>query len=176
MRGVTTAGQLVEFCESQPMFRQTSHQKHKNATTTRRTFTHMTRQAVEIAIPKQLAASRSVQTLVGVSKLKQAFSLQEGFTLLARERGCCCRTCIQRNFTECELAEYIDQPKFIRLIPENRHRPVTRSQPQEENIVPTIKVHPGYFYALDDSKELKIVKCVSVHDEDSFTGILMLPC
>ena len=176
LRGVTTAGQLVEFCESQPMFRQTSHQKYKNATTTRCTFTHMTKQAVEITIPKQLAASRSVQTLVGVSKLKQAFSLQEGFTLLARERGCCCRYCIQRNFADCELKEYVDKPKFIQLIPENRHRPVTRSQPLEENNVHTIKVIPGYFYALEDSKELKIVKCISVENEDSFTGILMLPC
>ena len=88
LRGVTKAAQLVQFCQNQPMFREINHKKYLNATTTRRTFTHLTKQDVETSMPKQLAASRSVQTLPGVSKFKQAFSLSEGFTLLARERGC----------------------------------------------------------------------------------------
>ena len=83
--------------------------------------------------------------------------------------------CMNRNFSDCELKEYVDQPKLIRLKPDKRRRPVTRSQPEEEEMVVHSRVVPGSFYALDESDKLAIVRCISVNEEISFQGVFLHP-
>ena len=64
-RGFNTAEQIVNFCQAQPMFRQTIQAKYLTATTTRRSYYHLTGTEVEILAPKQLVRSRSVKPLEG---------------------------------------------------------------------------------------------------------------
>ena len=85
---------------------------------------------------------------------------------------------MKRNFADCELKEYVEQPKFIRLKQDVKRRPVTRSQPQEEPIVQS-RIVLGSYYALEhsaDDGELVIVKCTAVIDESSFSGVVLQPC
>ena len=73
---------------------------------------------------------------------------------------------MKRNFADCELKEFVEQPKFIRLKQDVKRRPVTRSQPQEEPIVQS-RIVLGSYYALEhsaDDGELVIVKCTAVID------------
>ena len=78
---------------------------------------------------------------------------------------------MNRNFAECELKEYVEQPKMIRFKPENNRRPATRSKPQEDTVTHS-RNGPGFFYALECEDGLAIVNCIIVVDEASFTGVL----
>ena len=68
-RGLNTADQLVGFLKTQPMFRQTIQAKFLNATTTRRSYYHLTAEKVADLAPKQLVNARAVQPLEGESFL-----------------------------------------------------------------------------------------------------------
>ena len=65
VRGLNTAKQIVEYCESQPMFRQSIQAKFLNATTTRRLYYNLTSKDVDRVTPKQLLRARSVKPLEG---------------------------------------------------------------------------------------------------------------
>ena len=75
MRGVTTAKQLVDYCNSQEMFRGINQLKHTAAITTRRSYHHLTRDEVERITPSTLVQERRVKTLKGnenISECKKA--------------------------------------------------------------------------------------------------------
>ena len=65
VRGLTTAKQIVDFFTKQPMFRQSIQAKFLNATTTRRSYYHLTGSEVEALAPKQLVRARAVKPLDG---------------------------------------------------------------------------------------------------------------
>jgi hypothetical protein len=65
VQGINTAAGIVEYCQQKPMFREVSNKRFIAATTTRRTFSHITRQQVETPENVQLFKSRSVCTLDG---------------------------------------------------------------------------------------------------------------
>ena len=65
VRGLTTAEQIVDFCQNQPMFRQSIQAKYLNATTTRRCYYHLTGLEVDRLAPKQLVKARAVKPLDG---------------------------------------------------------------------------------------------------------------
>ena len=65
MRGVNDARGIIEYCKSQPMFREVTHKRFLSATTTRRTYTHVTRPDVETPENVKLFKSRAVCTFDG---------------------------------------------------------------------------------------------------------------
>ena len=42
-------------------------------------------------------------TFVGVSKIKQAWSTGSEYQLLVRDHTCCCKACLQQDFTQCDV-------------------------------------------------------------------------
>ena len=65
MRGLNTAGDVVKYCKSKPMFREVNMKRFVAATTTRRVFTHVTRELVETPDTVRLLNSRAVSTFDG---------------------------------------------------------------------------------------------------------------
>ena len=65
VQGVNTAGAIVQYCQSKPMFREVNHKRYLAGSTTRRMFYHVTRSLVETSENLNLFKSRSVSTLVG---------------------------------------------------------------------------------------------------------------
>ena len=64
-RGLNSAEQIVRFCEEQPMFRQSRQDRYLAATTTRRSYYHLTGELVDSFAPKELIAARAVKPLEG---------------------------------------------------------------------------------------------------------------
>ena len=71
MRGVTSAKELVDYINSQKMFRGISQQKYARATVTRRTYSHLTKLEVDRLTPKELISAKSVKTLHGKFTLRK---------------------------------------------------------------------------------------------------------
>ena len=65
MRGLNTAGDVVKYCKSKSMFREVNMKRFVAATTTRRVFTHVTRELVETSDTVMLLSSRAVSTFDG---------------------------------------------------------------------------------------------------------------
>ena len=82
MRGVTTAAQLVEYCQAQPPFREISQPKFLAATTTKRSYKVLTKADIDDCSSSKTIRSRLVEQLQGVSKYKQAFSTVKKFHLM----------------------------------------------------------------------------------------------
>ena len=120
---MNTAGEVVKYCKEKPMFREVSMKRYVAATSTRRTFHHVTCADIESRQNLTLCKSRAVATYegkywsyitnfqhtwdtciyAGVSRYKQAFSTGVGLTLLVRCRICCCPACLSRDFSNCAL-------------------------------------------------------------------------
>ena len=73
MRGVNTAGEIVQYCQSKPMFREVNNKKFLLATTTRRIFSHVSQAQIETPENVKLFKSRSVSTLDGEQKHFSSF-------------------------------------------------------------------------------------------------------
>ena len=65
VRGVTTAAQLVEFCKSQPQFKEVHQAKYLAATTTRRSYIHLTQEDVEDKTTARLLKDTLVEQFPG---------------------------------------------------------------------------------------------------------------
>ena len=65
MRGVNTAAGIVEYCRSKPMFREVNMQKYLSASTTRRSFYHVSADQVVSSVNSEVFMHRSVATLEG---------------------------------------------------------------------------------------------------------------
>ena len=65
VRGVNTAGEVVKYCQEKPMFREVTMKRYVNATTTRRTFHHVTCATIESRENLTLFKSRAVATYEG---------------------------------------------------------------------------------------------------------------
>ena len=65
VRGVTTAAQLVQYCRSEPQFREVSQAKFLAATTTRRSYIHLTGEDVEGKDTVKLLKERQVEQFAG---------------------------------------------------------------------------------------------------------------
>ena len=61
VRGLTSAKQIVDFCKEKPMFRQVIQKKYLNATTTRRSYYHLTSAKVDDLTPEALLRARAVK-------------------------------------------------------------------------------------------------------------------
>ena len=70
MQGVNTAAEIVNYCQTKPMFREVNNKRYLAATTTRRTYFHVTRAQIETPENVKLFKSRSVCTLDGKYKLR----------------------------------------------------------------------------------------------------------
>ena len=64
-RGMNSAKELVKFCREQLMFRQCKQSKYLTATTTRRSYYHLTGEEVDRLAPKELLNARAVKQLEG---------------------------------------------------------------------------------------------------------------
>jgi len=60
-------------------------------------------------------AEEKVNKVPGVSQIHQAFSTKERGKLLVRDRVCCCKPCLERDWQNCELKEYVEEPKEIQF-------------------------------------------------------------
>ena len=56
---------MVDYCNSNPMFRQVNQRKFLNAVTTRRTYHNLTRAEVDQMTGKKVLQERTVKTLEG---------------------------------------------------------------------------------------------------------------
>ena len=65
VRGVNTARGIVQYCQSQPMFREVNNKRYLSATTTRRLYFHVSRDEVESPDNVKLFKQRRVCTLQG---------------------------------------------------------------------------------------------------------------
>ena len=65
VQGVNTAAGIVQYSKLKPMFREVNHKRYLAATTTRRSFTHITRSQVETPENVQLFKSRTVCSFDG---------------------------------------------------------------------------------------------------------------
>ena len=121
---MNTAGEVVKYCKVKPMFREVNMKRFITATTTRRTFHHVTCTDIESRENLTLHKSRAVATYggnllilnsfrdniyirAGVSRFKQAFSTGVGLSLLVRSRICCCYACLSKDFSNCALKVYV---------------------------------------------------------------------
>jgi hypothetical protein len=62
---MNTAAEVVRYCQSKPMFREVNMKRYLAATTTRRTFFHVTRDQIETPENLRIFKSRSVSTFEG---------------------------------------------------------------------------------------------------------------
>ena len=65
VRGITSAKQIVDYCNDSPMFRQVNQKKFLLAVTTRRSYYHLTRVEVDELTSKQVLKARTVKTFAG---------------------------------------------------------------------------------------------------------------
>ena len=72
VQGVNTAAGIVQFSLMKPMFREVNNRRYLAATTTRRTFNHVTRSQVETAENVQLFNARAVCTFDGMYLLSNS--------------------------------------------------------------------------------------------------------
>ena len=65
VRGLNTACEVVKFCQENPMFREVNMKRYIAATTTRRTFNHVTCEEIESRENLTLFKSRAAATYKG---------------------------------------------------------------------------------------------------------------
>merc|ERR1712240_601417 len=90
-----------------------------------------------------------------------------------REFACCCLYCLDGDFSNCKMKDYVDLPLEIRFKPTQRPSvAVTRSQTYSS----VYKV--GHFYAIQPGsrcQEVRVAKCLRAFC-DNFEGLILEKC
>lgn len=78
-----------------------SQAKYLRAKTVHRSYHHITKDLV--VKDDKSSKRREVVCLAGISKLKQVWSVGEHFSLKVRNHTCCCSSCMNCDFENCDI-------------------------------------------------------------------------
>jgi len=166
MRGVVNAQQLVSFAQSRLEFSEVDQKRYLAGLTVSRYFYYLSKNDV-IADHSAVLKTRCVESFEGVSRFKQAFGTGQPFQLLVRSKLCCCQPCLDRDFDDCELKEYVDSPVTINL-----------RQSQADTLEQTPTALVTSVFVSDDICDLFVEKDshYALKDATQETGFVILQC
>ena len=164
-------------------FNEVNQKKFLAGLTVSRSYFYLCRSDV-VTDNQDILEAGAVAPLEGVSKYKQAFGTGEALSLLVREKMCCCLSCLDRNFEDCELKTYVDFPKLTIFKPQrldlwkqmNKRcsTVVSLADPVCERFVEKGSYYAVNVHDLNVEGGFVVVKCQSIR-VDVITGMALLP-
>ena len=117
---MNTAEKIVKYLQEQPTLREVNQSKFLKSKTMSRSYFHVTKELV-LTGSREKHAKQEVSRFIGdilhlksrfdfrnpiflgVSKIKQAWSVGTEYNLLVRDHTCCCKACMLQNFSQCDI-------------------------------------------------------------------------